>query len=215
MHKVDARWGILGDGTTAVIEMAEASGLHLLQRSEYDVSHATTFGVGELIREAIQKECRKILIGLGGSATNDGGAGCARAFGAKFFDEQGKELDDGGIHLSKLKRIEINNGELRIKNVEVVGLSDVTNELCGPNGAAYTFAAQKGATTEQISQLDEALRHYASIIKRECHQDVSHIPGSGSAGGLGAGLITFFNADRKSTRLNSSHSDRSRMPSSA
>jgi len=191
---VNARWGILGDGTTAVIEMAEAAGLHLLKPSEYNVANATTFGVGQLIREAMNSGCTKIIIGMGGSATNDGGAGCARALGIKFFDEKNMGLPDGGIHLSRLHRIEIKNEELRIKHVEIIGLSDVTNILCGPEGAAFTFAVQKGATAEQVRMLDEALKHYASIIENDLHQDVSHIPGSGAAGGLGAGLLAFCNA---------------------
>jgi glycerate 2-kinase len=192
--KVNARWGILGDGTTAVVEMAEAAGLHLLKPSQYDVANATTFGVGELIREAMNAGCKKIIIGMGGSATNDGGAGCAKALGVRFFDEKDMELPQGGIHLARLHHLQIKNYELGIKNAEIIGLADVTNVLNGPEGAAYTFAAQKGATLEQIRQLDDGLRHYASIIERDVHRNVSHIPGSGAAGGLGAGLIAFCNA---------------------
>ncbi len=191
---VTARWGILGDGTTAVIEMAEAAGLHLLKPSEYDAANATTFGVGQLIRAAIDSGCRKIIVGMGGSATNDGGAGCARALGVKFFDDNNTELPDGGIHLSRLAHIGINNEELEINETEIVGLSDVTNALCGPNGAAFTFAAQKGATANDIQLLDRALKHYASIIEDTLHRDVSLLPGSGAAGGLGAGLVAFCGA---------------------
>ena len=191
---VNARWGVLGDGTTAVIEMAEAAGLHLLKPNEYNVANATTFGVGQLIREAMNSDCTRIVIGMGGSATNDGGAGCARALGVKFFDGKNMELPDGGMHLSRLRHIEIKNEELRMKGIEIIGLSDVTNTLCGPNGAAFTFAAQKGATPEQVRMLDEALKHYTSIIENELHRDVSCIPGSGAAGGLGAGLLAFCNA---------------------
>ncbi len=191
---VKARWGVLGDGTTAVIEMAEAAGLHLLKPSQFDVTNATTFGVGELIREAKNYSCKKIIVGMGGSATNDGGAGCAKALGIKFFDEKELELPDGGMHLSRLHHIQMKNEELRMKKTEVVGLSDVTNVLCGPEGTAFTYAAQKGATSEQIRLLDEALRHYAFIIEGNLHRDISHIPGSGAAGGLAAGLIAFCNA---------------------
>ena len=191
---VNARWGVLGDGTTAVIEMAEAAGLHLLKPNEYNVANATTFGVGQLIREAMNSDCTRIVIGMGGSATNDGGAGCARALGVKFFDGKNMELPDGGMPLSRLHRIEIKNEELRMKGIKIIGLSDVTNTLCGPNGAAFTFAAQKGATPEQVRMLDEALKHYTSIIDNELHRDVSCIPGSGAAGGLGAGLLAFCNA---------------------
>ncbi|MGA7161318.1 MAG: glycerate kinase [Bacteroidota bacterium] len=191
---VEARWGVLGDGTTAVIEMAEAAGLHLLKPGQYDVAGATTFGVGELIRHAVNSGYKKIVIGMGGSATNDGGTGCATALGVKFFDENEIELPEGGIHLSRLHHIKTKDEELRIKEKEIVALSDVTNILCGPEGTAFTYAAQKGATTEQIRQLDEALKHYASIIEGHLHRDVSHFPGSGAAGGLGAGLMAFCNA---------------------
>ncbi len=191
---VNARWGILGDGATAVIEMAETAGLHLLKPDQYDIANATTFGVGELIRKAMNSGYKKIIVGMGGSATNDGGAGCARALGVKFFDGKNRELPDGGIHLSRLHRIIIKNEELRIKETEIVGLSDVTNILCGPEGAAFTFATQKGATAEQVRMLDKALKHYASIIENVLHRDVSLIPGSGAAGGLGAGMLAFCNA---------------------
>ena len=192
--RVNARWGMLGDGTTAVVEMAEAAGLHLLKQNQYDAAHATTFGVGELIRAAMNSGCRKIIVGMGGSATNDGGAGCARALGIKFFDDKNIELAEGGIHLSELHHWEIENEELRMKNVKIIGLSDVTNILCGPEGAAFTFAAQKGATPEQVRMLDEAMKHYASIIESDLRRNVSQLPGSGAAGGLGAGLLAFCDA---------------------
>jgi glycerate kinase len=187
-----------------VIEMAEAAGLRLLKQNQYDVANTTTRGVGELIREALNAGYKKIIIGLGGSATNDGGAGCASALGARFLDDHNVELPGGGIHLTRLHHLQINNYELgppeadaplaQIKSAEIIGLADVTNVLFGPAGAAYTFAEQKGATSEQIWQLDEGLRHYASIMERDLRRDVSQIPGSGAAGGLGAGLIAFCNA---------------------
>ena len=191
---VNAQWGVLGDGTTAVIEMAEAAGLHLLRPNQYDAVHATTFGVGELIRKALDGGYQKIIVGMGGSATNDGGAGCARALGVKFFDIQNMELPDGGIHLSRLHRIEIKNIDCKIRQTSIIGLSDVTNLLYGAEGAAFTFASQKGATIKQVRILNEALEHYASIMMRDLQRDVSDLPGSGAAGGLGAGLIAFCNA---------------------
>ena len=191
---VNARWGILGDGTTAVIEMAEAAGLHLLHQGQLDAAHATTFGVGQLMCEAIKSGRKKIIVGMGGSATNDGGSGCAKALGVKFLDGDHVELPDGGIHLSRLRRIEMKNEELTIKNTEIIGLSDVTNILCGPEGASFTFASQKGATAEQVRNLDDALENYVSIIERTLHRNVSLIPGSVAAGGLGAGLLAFCNA---------------------
>jgi glycerate kinase len=202
--RVNARWGVLGDGATAVIEMAEAAGLRLLSPPQYDIANATTYGVGELILQALKSGFKKIIVGLGGSATNDGGAGCARALGIRFFDEHNKELPQGGIHLARLHHLEIKNYELgppeadaplaQIKNAEIIGLADVTNVLYGPAGAAHTFAAQKGASNDLVVQLDEGMRHYASIIERETHHKVSTFPGSGAAGGLGAGLMAFCNA---------------------
>lgn len=209
--RVNARWGELGDSATAVIEMAEAAGLRLLNRHQFDLANATTYGVGELILQALNSGFKKIIIGLGGSATNDGGAGCANALGIRFFDEHNKDLPEGGIHLARLHHLQIKNYELgllnesslrpeanaplaQITNAEIVGLADVTSVLFGPAGAAHTFAAQKGATSEQIRLLDEGLKHYASIIERDLHKHISYIPGSGAAGGLGAGLIAFCNA---------------------
>ena len=192
--EVTARWGILGDKTTAVIETAEAAGLRLLRPSEYNVMSGTTFGVGELIEQAARHGCSKILVGLGGSATNDGGMGCCRALSAKFFDRNGSELEEGGKNLQLLHRIEFTKERSVIKQATIVGLSDVTNVLCGPAGAAFTFAPQKGATPEEVRRLDDNLRHYASIIERDMHRQVSDVPGSGAAGGLGAGLIAFCDA---------------------
>ena len=192
--EVNARWGLLGDTTTAVVEMAEAAGLRLLRPSEYDVMRATTAGVGELIAAAAKKGAAKVLVGLGGSATNDGGMGCVRALGVKFFDRDGCEIPEGGGNLSRIERFEFKREEIRDKKIKIIALSDVTNVLCGPEGAAFTFAAQKGATSEQIRELDGGLKHYASIIERDLRRQVSEIPGSGAAGGLGAGLIAFCDA---------------------
>ena len=192
--RVNARWGILGDGATAVIEMAEAAGLRLLTPTQYDVGNTSTYGVGELIFQAVHSGSKKIIVGLGGSATNDGGAGCARALGVRFLDEHSRELPEGGIHLGRLHHWEIKNYELGIKDLEIIGLADVSNTLCGPEGAAYTFAAQKGASNELVAQLDAGMQNYASIIERETYHKVLDSPGSGAAGGLGAGLMAFCNA---------------------
>ncbi len=156
---VDARWGMLGDSSTAVIEMAEAAGLRLLNPGQFDAAGATTFGVGQLMREAMNFGCEKIVVGMGGSASNDGGAGCARALGVRFLDGNNVDLPDGGIHLARLHHIMINNEELRIESREILCLSDVTNVLCGADGAAFTFAAQKGAAPEQVRLIDDALEH--------------------------------------------------------
>jgi glycerate 2-kinase len=192
--EVTARWGVLGDKTTALVEMAEAAGLRLLKPSQYDVMSSTTTGVGELIAEALNKGYEKIIVGLGGSATNDGGMGCCRALGAKFLDSNGRELPDGGGNLSRLGRIEYKREEMRDKKIEIVALSDVTNVLCGPEGASFTFAGQKGATAEQVAELDAGLSRYATLIERDLHRKVAEIAGSGAAGGLGAGLVAFCDA---------------------
>ncbi|MDE3057168.1 MAG: glycerate kinase [Bacteroidota bacterium] len=192
--KVTAQWGLLSDGMTAVIEMAEAAGLHLLKPSEYDVLHATTLGVGELINTVLDAGFRNIIIGLGGSATNDGGAGCARALGARFLDENGSEIPNGGIHLAKLTHIDCKNLDKRLNECNITALSDVTNVLYGPNGATLVFARQKGAKESDLQPLDNALQHYASILKNDLGKNVASLPGSGAAGGLGAGLIAFCHA---------------------
>ncbi len=209
--KINARWGTLGNGKiendatgdTAVIEMAEAAGLSAyggLKPDEYDVLHATTFGVGELIIAALDAGFRKIIIGMGGSATNDGGAGCARALGARFLaessvgDKNGNELPDGGIHLARLTHIDCRKLDERLKECEITALSDVTNILYGPAGATFTYARQKGAKEDELPILDDALRHYSSILKKDLRKDVASLAGSGAAGGLGAGLAAFCNA---------------------
>jgi glycerate kinase len=193
---VDAEYGMLGgnrDGT-AVIEMAAASGLPLVPPEKRDPRMTTTRGTGELMRAALDAGARRLLIGIGGSATNDGGAGMAQALGARLLDTQGNELSAGGAALTHLARIDAFHLDPRLKDVEVQVASDVTNPLCGPEGASAVYGPQKGATPEMVSELDAALAHYGEILARDLGADVADVPGAGAAGGLGAGLLAFAHA---------------------
>jgi glycerate kinase len=196
---VAAFFGILGEAgsaqRTAVIEMAAASGLPLVPPQRRDPRITTTWGTGELLRHALDRGCRRLLIGIGGSATNDGGAGLAQALGAHLLDEQGQELPLGGAALARLARIVGETLDPRLRDTVVQVACDVDNPLCGPNGAAAIYGPQKGATPEMVRELDDALRHYAQIIKRDLGVDVLDLPGAGAAGGLGAGLVAFLKAE--------------------
>ena len=192
--KVAAEWGILGDGVSAVVEMAAASGITLVPSEKLNPLIATTYGTGELIRAALDAGCRRLIIGIGGSATNDGGAGMAQALGVRLLDEGGEELPWGGVALAGLSRIDVSGLDGRLTGCEIIIASDVTNPLCGEQGASMVYGPQQGATGQMCRQLDEALANYAGVIKRDLGIDVRDIPGAGAAGGLGAGLITFLGA---------------------
>ncbi len=193
-RKIRSFFGILGDKRTAVIEMASASGLPLLSLKERNPLITTTYGTGELIKEALKRNCRKIIIGIGGSATVDGGAGMAQALGARLLDKNGKKLPFGGGNLGKLAKIDCSDFDKRIKKTKVIIASDVTNPLCGKDGAAKVYGPQKGATTTMVKILEKNLFHYAQVIKRYLDRDVLNLPGAGAAGGLGAGLLSFLDA---------------------
>ncbi len=197
-NKVKANYGILGDKKTAVIEMAAASGLPLVPRQKRDPSRTTTYGTGELIKAALGAGCREFIIGIGGSATTDGGAGMAQALGAKLLDGKGKDIGFGGGELRRLRSIDIAHLDRRLRESKVTVASDVDNPLCGDRGAAHVYGPQKGATPEMVEKLDKALQHFAKILKRDLHKDVADIPGAGAAGGLGAGLIAFLGATLRS-----------------
>jgi glycerate 2-kinase len=187
---VAARYGLLGDWKTAVLEMASASGLVLVPADRRDVMRASTFGTGELIRAAIGDRESRLIVAIGGSATNDGGAGMAQALGYRLLDADGLDLPPGGGSLDRLDRIvrpEIDP----LLGVEVLVACDVENPLCGPTGASKVYGPQKGATPEQAEILDRNLAHFAAIIRRDLKVDVLDRPGSGAAGGLGAGLMAF------------------------
>ena len=194
---VKGSFGILwapGVAPTAVIEMAAAAGLPLVPAARRDPRITTTRGVGELFRLALDRGCRRFIIGIGGSATNDGGAGMAQALGAALLDEGGAELPSGGAALARLSRIDITRLDARLQECTILVACDVTNPLCGPEGASVIYGPQKGATPAMVAELDAALAHYAEIIKRDLGKDVLNVPGAGAAGGLGAGLLAFFNA---------------------
>ncbi len=189
--KVKAFYGILEDGKTAVIEMASASGIEHLKPEERNALLTSTFGTGELMKDAMEKGCRKIIIGIGGSATNDGGTGMAKALGYKFLDENGIELPEGGGALNQLCSIDKSGVFELVNETQVLVACDVTNPLVGERGASVVYGAQKGASPEMIKQLDKNLEHFAQIVKNDLGVDVLDLPGGGAAGGLGAGLVAF------------------------
>ena len=192
--RITARWGVLGDGQTAVIEMAAASGLPLIPEHRRDPRITTTFGTGELIRAALDAGLRKIILGIGGSATNDGGTGMARALGARFIDKHGMELANGGGALAALQRIDLVQLDPRLQETEITVACDVDNPLCGPRGASVVFGPQKGATPAMVAELDAALAHFAAIAQEATGRAIAAQAGAGAAGGLGAGLLFFTTA---------------------
>lgn len=190
----DAYYGILGDGKTAVIEMAQASGLQYVDERTKNPLITTTYGTGELMLDALDHGVEKMILGIGGSATNDGGAGMAQALGAYLLDRQNNELPFGGGALARLDHVDMYQFDSRLAHTQVLIASDVTNPLTGPNGASQVFGPQKGATPAMVQELDHNLHHYAQIIKRDLHQEIEMQPGAGAAGGLGAGLMAFTNS---------------------
>lgn len=197
-NEIEAEYGILGDRTTAVIEMAAASGLTLVPIDRRDPFVTTTYGTGQLIKAALNRGCRKLIIGIGGSATNDGGAGMAEALGAKLLTSNGKSISPGGWGLGALDTINLSDLDSRLGATATVVACDVDNPLTGTNGASHVYGPQKGATPDMIETLDANLARFVSIVKRDMGKSVGDIPGSGAAGGLGAGLIAFLNAELKS-----------------
>lgn len=196
-NKVKAEYGILGNGEIGVLEMASASGIHLVSLEERNPLITTTYGTGELIKACLDRGVKKLLIGIGGSATNDGGVGVIQALGGRLLDKEGNELGFGGGELEKLDRIDLTNFDRRLKDVVIEVACDVSNPLCGENGASYIFGPQKGASVEMIKILDNNLKHYAKVIKEQFDKDVLEIAGAGAAGGLGAGLMVFLNGNLK------------------
>jgi len=193
-EKVQAGYGILGDGVTAVIEMAAASGLPLVPPGKRNPMLTTTFGTGELIRSALGRGVKHVIVGIGGSATVDGGAGMAQALGARLLDKNGEELGFGGGELGTLKRIDLSELAPQMVGVEVEVACDVTNPLTGPEGAARIYGPQKGATPEMVETLESNLAHLARVVAKDLNKDVEKLAGSGAAGGLGAGLVAFLGA---------------------
>ncbi len=196
-QKVNACFGILGNKTTAVIEMATASGIQLIKREERNPLITTTYGTGELIKAALDKGIKHIIIGIGGSATNDGGAGMIQALGGKLLDSNGSEISFGGGALNKLENIDLSSLDSRLKDTTIEVACDVTNPLIGENGASAIFGPQKGATLEVVKELDTNLAHYADVIKRCLGKDIAYAEGAGAAGGLGAALLAFLDGKLK------------------
>ncbi|MGI9274304.1 MAG: glycerate kinase [Endozoicomonas sp.] len=194
---VKACFGLLGDGKTAVIEMARASGLELVAPEDRNPLITTTYGTGELILAALDQGVEKIIVGIGGSATNDGGAGMLQALGVQLHDSDGRPLTHGGAPLAGLTSIDVTRMDSRLQSVEFVAACDVDNPLTGKNGASAVFGPQKGANADMVQQLDECLGHYARIIRQDQGAEVDQVPGAGAAGGMGAALLAFLNASLK------------------
>ncbi|MDX2430898.1 MAG: glycerate kinase [Bacteroides sp.] len=194
LREVPSFYGISGDGSTAVIEMAAASGLELLKQSERNPWLTSTRGTGELIVHALDQGCSKILLGIGGSATNDCGMGMARALGVAFLDDEGKAVPQGGGALGEVRQISMEDLDPRIANTEIEVACDVTNPLSGPKGASFVYGPQKGADREMVEKLDYNLQHMARLIREQLEKEIDTIPGAGAAGGLGAGLMAFLDA---------------------
>lgn len=192
-EKVEAAFGVLLDGS-AVIEMAAASGLPLVPENCRNPLRTTTYGTGELIQAALDLGCKKILIGIGGSATNDGGVGMAQALGALFTNEEGKEVGLGGGNLDKIAAVDLSNMDPRLKETEIIVACDIDNPLCGESGASAVFAPQKGATPEMVEILDQNLLHLAALTKEQLGVDYAQAAGAGAAGGLGFGLMAYCGA---------------------
>lgn len=197
-EKIEATYGVLGDQRTVVIEVAAACGLPLIREEQRNPLIATTFGVGELINDAIERGYRDFIIGLGGSATNDGGVGMLQALGFRFQDRHGKEIELGGQSLKDIRRIDAGNISSALREAQFNVACDVTNPLHGETGAAYIFGPQKGATPEMVEELDQGLRNFARIASEDLGKDIQNPPGAGAAGGLGAAFIGFLEGELKS-----------------
>jgi glycerate 2-kinase len=197
MRPIKACFGILGDGATALVEIAAASGLELLKKEERNPWHTTSYGSGELIKSALDHGCRKILVGLGGSATNDAGAGIIQALGGKFLNHQGKEIEKGGGALSELSEIDLSGMDKRLIESSIMVACDVKIPLCGEYGTSKVYGAQKGADDKMRTGLDNNLRHFANLLKKNFYIDITDLEGAGAAGGIGGGLKVLLNAALK------------------
>ena len=190
-----AQWGAMGDGVTAVIEMARTSGLALVPLDRRDPLNATTYGLGEVVREALDNGFRRFIMGIGGSATNDAGAGMAQALGIRLLDDVGNELPHGGAALTNLSHIDMSGLDPRVSESAFLVACDVSNPLTGPEGASAIYGPQKGATPEMVQTLDTALLHFSEVVKQDIGAEINDIQGAGAAGGLGGGMVAFLNAE--------------------
>ncbi|MBV5278919.1 MAG: glycerate kinase [Campylobacteraceae bacterium] len=198
MGEIQAQYGILGDGKTAVIEMARSSGLPLVPIEKRNPLVTTTFGVGELISDAIAKGCREFIVGIGGSATNDAGVGMLQALGYRFLDKSGVEVGLGGGELGKIHSIDTSHALEELQSCHFLIACDVDNPMYGMRGASQIYGRQKGATEEMVLLLDENVKHFATIIEKYLGKDIAHINGTGAAGALGGGFLAFLNAQLRS-----------------
>ncbi|WP_286862165.1 MULTISPECIES: glycerate kinase [Acinetobacter] len=197
-QQVSTYFAIVDYGRTAVLEMAKANGIHLLAAEQRNPMLTSTYGTGEMIKQALDRGIEKIIVGLGGSVTNDGGAGMAQALGVQFFNSTGEAIQVCGGNLDQINQIDISQLDARLKNTEILIASDVNNPLCGPNGASAIFGPQKGATPEMVQQLDRNLNHYANLVEASLGISIKNVAGSGAAGGLGFGLMAFADAKLQS-----------------
>ncbi len=191
-------FGMINHGQTAIIEMATASGIELLSKEERNPYLTSTYGTGELIKAALDYGCREIIVAIGGSATNDGGMGMAKALGIDFFDINNKELPEGGYHLGKLHKVNMTGLDKRIAKTRIIAATDVTSPLTGKSGASYVYSKQKGASDEMAEVLETNMKHWAGVIENSFNMAISDLKGGGAAGGLGAGLKVFLNAEIES-----------------
>ena len=196
-NQVKSFFGLSGDGKTAIIEMAAASGLHLVPMDKRNPCQTTSFGTGELIKQALDLGVQHIILGIGGSATNDGGAGMLQALGLRLLDKNGQSIGFGGAALSNLAEIQMADLDPRLQHVQIEVACDVNNPLCGERGASAIFGPQKGATPEMVKELDAALAHFAEIVERDCGKKIQAQPGAGAAGGMGGGLLLLPNVQLK------------------
>jgi glycerate kinase len=196
MNEIESYFGLLNDGS-AVVESARAVGLALIPRDKRNPLVTSTYGVGDLIIEAMKYGCRNILVGCGDSGTNDGGVGMAKALGFRFYDSRGEELGEGGGALCKLSRIDPTSVSVNLSNVQITVACNITSILCGESGTTRRYAKQKGATPEMIEHLSKCMEHYADILAEYLGWDIRYMPGTGAAGGLGAGLFVFTGAKLK------------------
>lgn len=197
-QKIDSYFGFIDADKTAVIEMAMANGIHLIEKSQRNPLLTSTFGTGEMIKAALDHGATKIIIGLGGSVTNDAGAGMAQALGVQFLDRNGQIVELGGGQLDQICIIDLSELDARLTQTEIIIASDVNNPLCGENGASHVFAPQKGANPEMVEILDRNLNYFADLVKQQLNIDVKNIAGAGAAGGLGFGLMVFVAAKIRS-----------------
>ena len=197
-QRIHTYWGLMDAGQTAVIEMAKANGIHLLPPSQRNPMFTSTYGTGEMIKQALDLGVKKIIIGLGGSITNDAGAGMAQALGVRFLNHVGEPIQVCGGNLDLVKSMDLSGLDPRLADTEIIIASDVNNPLCGPHGASIIFGPQKGAMPEMVKQLDQNLGHFADVAARQIGHDHRHVAGAGAAGGLGFGLMAFTAASIRS-----------------